>query len=604
MHSLHIRFVPLLSPCYNPVLEPPTPALVRDPSMGILGDSLRAARKQKNWSLAQAEGATRIRQRYLDALEKEHFAEFASEGQIRGFVRTYALRLGLDPEEMLEYFDAEPRNVGRRPSIPRMSSLSPWSAMNLLIIVFIAVIIGIMGLYVVSRQNPQDQAPAPTATPTQVLGARTIPRYVLEVSLDYAEHSLEASERLDFVNLTDDTLGELVFNVFPNHSEDIFLLKEVTLEQQGEEEPTELEYLLSGTTLRVQLATPLEPGDEVSLSMAFSIDLPRMNPYLLWSNGSLGYSDRMLAAGNWYPALVPYKEGMGWNAFAYHLIGDPYVTEVADYEVEIVAPSEVVVAASGEEARVGNRWLYKVTEARSFAFAASDQYLSSSTQAGHVTVTSYFFPVHERSGADALTAAAEALTTFESLFGTYPYSTYRVAEVDFPGGLEFSALCFMGDDWYEKHPGGYRSTMVSLLAHETSHQWWYDVVGNDQVREPWLDEALATYSSMLYYEQRHPDLVEWWWEVEVEDYRPQGLIDRPIYAFMDGRTYMNAVYRRGALFIRDARERMGDEEFFAFLREYCETQQRQLSTADDFFAILYRHTEVDISSLLEEYFGA
>jgi len=570
--------------------------------MGKLGDVLREARKQKNWSLAQAEGATRIRQRYLAALEKEHFAEFASQSQTRGFLRTYALRLGLDPEEMLEYYDAEPRKVGRRPSIPRMRSLSPWSVMNFFILVAIAVIAGIMGLYVISRQAPP--APAPTPTPTELPPARTIPRYVLEVSLDYKGHSLEASERLDFVNLTGDTLEEMVFNVFPNHTEDIFLLKEVALGQQVEEEPPELEYTLNGTTLRVQLSTPLEPGDEVSLSMEFSIDLPRMNPYLLWSNGSLGYSDRMLAVGNWYPALVPYKEGLGWNAFAYHMIGDPYVTEVADYEVEIVAPSEVVVVGSGEETRVANRWRYTISAARSFAFTASDQYLSSSAQAGHVTVTSYFFPVHERSGADALTTAAEALTTFEGLFGPYPYSTYRVAEADFAGALEFSALCFMGDDWYKDHPGGYRSTMVSLLAHETAHQWWYGMVGNDQVREPWLDEALATYSSMLYYEQRHPELVEWWWEVEVDDYRPRGQIDRPIYAFMDGRTYLDAVYRRGALFIRDVREGMGDEEFFAFLRDYYETQERQLSTADDFFAILYRHTEVDISSLLEEYFGA
>jgi aminopeptidase N len=128
-------------------------------------------------------------------------------------------------------------------------------------------------------------------------------------------------------------------------------------------------------------------------------------------------------------------------------------------------------------------------------------------------------------------------------------------------------------------------------------------VGSDQVREPWLDEALANYSSMLYYEQMHPELVEWWWDVEVDSYHPTGEIDRPIYAFMDGRTYLNAVYRRGSLFIRDLRERMGDEEFFAFLRDYYESQAQQLSTSDDFFAILNRHTAVDISSLLEEYFG-
>lgn len=570
--------------------------------MGRLGDALRDARKQKGWSLAQVEGAVRIRQQYLAALEKEHFTEFASEGQIRGFLRTYALYLGLDPEEILEYYDEEPREIGRRLSIPRPRSLSPWSLMNIFIVVVIVVILGIMGVHVASRQTVPPPAPSPT--PTQVLPARTIPRYVLQVSLDYEGHSLEASERVDFVNLTDDTLQELAFNVFPNHAQDVFLLSGITVKQQGEEEISQLKYTLNGTSLRVQLPTALETGEDLTLHLDFSLDLPQMNPYLLWSNGSLGYSDRMVAVGNWYPALVTYKEGQGWNGFAYHSIGDPYVTEVADYEVEIVAPSGVVVVGSGKEERMGNRWRYTISEARSFAFAASDQYLTTSQQAGHITVSSYYFAAHERSGADALAAAAESLMAFEELFGPYPYSDYRIAEVDFAGGLEFSTLCFLGDDWYVDHPGGYRSGMVSLIAHEVSHQWWYGVVGNDQVREPWLDEALATYSSMLYYERRHPELLEWWWEVEVANHRPSGQIDRPIYAFTDGRTYMNAVYRRGALFLRDLRERMGDEAFFAFLRDYYETEGRQLSTSEDFFVILRRHSEVDMSSLLEEYFGA
>jgi transcriptional regulator with XRE-family HTH domain len=588
------------------MLESRKLALEVGPKMGRLGETLREARKQKGWSLAQVEGAIRIRKQYLAALEREHFAEFASEGQIRGFLHTYASHLGLDPEEILEYYDEEPRKVSRRPSIPRPRSLSPWSMMNLLILVVIAVITGIMALYISSRQTATPPPAAPTPTATEVLPAHTVPRYVLEVRLDYEGHSLEASEQLDFVNLTDDSLQELVFNVFPNHADDVFLLKSVTLAEGGEEEEEvpELKYALSGTSLRVNLPTALEPGDALTLLLEFSLDPPLMSPYSQWGAGSLGYSDRVLAVGNWYPALAPYKEGQGWYSFAYHAVGDPYVTEVADYEVEIVAPSGVTVVGSGAEELVGNRWRYTLPEARSFAFTASDQYLSSNEQAGHITVSSYYFATHERSGTDALAAAVEAVTTFEELFGPYPYSTFRVAEVDFAGGMEFSALTFLGDNWYGDHPGGYRSSMVSLLAHEIAHQWWYGVVGNDQVGEPWLDEALATYSSMLYYERRHPEFVEWWWETEVNDYRPQGEIDRPIYAFVDGRTYLNAVYRRGALFISDLRDRMGDEAFFAFLRDYYESKGKQLSTAEDFFAVLFRHSDVDISSLLEEYFGA
>jgi transcriptional regulator with XRE-family HTH domain len=570
--------------------------------MGVLGDKLRAARKAKGWSLAQAEGATRIRQQYLAALEKEHFAEFASEAQSRGFLRTYALALGLDPEDVLERYDEEPRKVSRRPGIPRPRSLSPWSVMNLFILVVILTIIGVMGAHVASRQSPA--VATPTATATQVPSVRTIPRYVLEASLDYAGHAVLATEQVDYVNTTGDILEELVFNVFANHTEDVFLLKSVSVEQPEEDEETpQLEYGLNGTNLRVSLPSPLEAKDEVTLFLEFSIDLPRMNPYLEWSNGSLGYSDRAAAVGNWYPVLVPYKEGQGWSAYPYHVIGDPYVSEVADYEVEIVAPSAVVIVGSGEEQRVGNRWIYKLAKARSFAFAASDQYLTLTQQAGDVNILSYVFPVHQGSGSDAIQAASEALSLFQEMFGPYPYSTYRMAEVDFAGALEYSGLTFLGDDWYADHEGGYRSRTISLVVHEAAHQWWYGVVGNDQARQPWLDESLATYSSLLYYERLHPELVEWWWETEVESYRPQGQIDRPIYAFMDGRTYLNAVYRRGALFIRDLRSVMGEDEFFAFLRDYYDSQEGKLSTSEDFFAVLGRHTAVDTSSLSEEYFG-
>jgi hypothetical protein len=42
-----------------------------------------------------------------------------------------------------------------------------------------------------------------------------------------------------------------------------------------------------------------------------------------------------------------------------------------------------------------------------------------------------------------------------------------------------------------------------LAAHEVAHQWWFGVVGNDQIDEPWLDEALTQYSTMLYYEKAY-----------------------------------------------------------------------------------------------------
>jgi hypothetical protein len=74
--------------------------------------------------------------------------------------------------------------------------------------------------------------------------------------------------------------------------------------------------------------------------------------------------------------------------------------------------------------------------------------------------------------------------SYSTRFGPYPWSTYTAAVVsDFAvGGYEYPTLVFLG------------SASEHQAAHETAHQWFYSLVGNDQARDPWLDEALAAWS--------------------------------------------------------------------------------------------------------------
>jgi aminopeptidase N len=127
-------------------------------------------------------------------------------------------------------------------------------------------------------------------------------------------------------------------------------------------------------------------------------------------------------------------------------------------------------------------------------------------------------------------------------------------------------------------------------------------VGNDQVVEPWLDEAPAEYSAHLFYERYLPDDVEWWWFYAVDQHVPTGKIDNLIYVFHDNREYMDAVYRRGAQFMRDLRETMGDPAFFGFLEEYQRRYAYQLVSSRDFFSVVREFTTADLVPLQEEYF--
>jgi aminopeptidase N len=340
----------------------------------------------------------------------------------------------------------------------------------------------------------------------------------------------------------------------------------------------------------------------VALSLDFSLNLPKIDPGEEFSGGGLGYSKRSISLGNWYPVMAPYREDKGWYALKYFPVGDPYVTEVADYHVTITATQGVIIAGSGQETRAGNRWDYEIEQARSFAFAASDQYQVATAQVGDINIHSYYFPNSQDAGEAVLQTATQAMELFTELYGPYPYADYRVAETEFAGGMEFTGLTFLGSVFYDEYDGTVRTPLLPLAAHEVAHQWFYSLVGNDQLTEPWLDEALAEYSSYLYYERYLPGDTDWWWFYAVDQWAPTGKIDSLIYEFRDNRQYLDAVYRRGAQFMRDLRKAMGDPAFFAFLQEYQRRYAYRLASSSDFFALVREFTTADLVPLQEEYF--
>jgi len=70
--------------------------------MGKIGEALRRAREEKGITLREAEEATKIRLKYLDALEREEFTQLPGRVYAIGFLRNYARYLGLDWQELVE----------------------------------------------------------------------------------------------------------------------------------------------------------------------------------------------------------------------------------------------------------------------------------------------------------------------------------------------------------------------------------------------------------------------------------------------------------------------------------------------------------------------
>jgi hypothetical protein len=436
--------------------------------------------------------------------------------------------------------------------------------------------------------------PAPGATATPAPSPDPLTHYTFDMLLDYAGHTLSVDESIRYTNTSPDSLASLVLAVDANRWSDAFVLGWLTADSLMVRD-----CRLSGVRLEVPLVAPLAPGAGVSLSLHYDLRLPGAD-----SRQVFGYNPRQVDLVDWYPFVVPYVAGQGWLLHTPQPYGEYLVYDEAAFDVNLrlMDPSQaVVVAASAPLEVTADGWHASVGSARTFAFSASPEYLSDTAVSAGVTITSYYFPA-ERSAAQAmLQAVAQAVATYTDRFGALANPTLSVVETVFNDGLETDGLFFLSRNFYTRYDGTPLNYLVAIGVHETAHLWWFARVGNDQAREPWLDEALATYSERIFYQENYPQ-VTGWWGFRVDAYAPTGWVDTNIYHAAGYRPYVNAVYLRGAQFLEALRVRMGDEAFFAFLKDYAGQMAGRRATADDFFRILRLHTDADLTGLIRVYF--
>jgi hypothetical protein len=309
--------------------------------------------------------------------------------------------------------------------------------------------------------------------------------------------------------------------------------------------------------------------------------------------------------GDWYPFVPAYRAGQGWLAHEAAEVGEHLVYEAADYRVGIRLPADsgLRLVASGAAEADGAWQRFRLVNGRSFAWSVSPDYRLFSRQVGTVTVTVAVFPEHITGGLDVLRTTAEALALYSELFSPYPHSTLVVVEADGNNdGMEYEGLFFIGAGVFAGWPPDVEGYLIPIAAHETAHQWWYGRVGNDPALEPWLDESLATYSELLYYEAAHPELVEWWWAFRVDRWQPAGWVDGTIYEQWGFRPYVDAVYLRGARWLEGVRQVLGEERFLAFLAEYARVYDGRLATGEEFWGLLEAYGAAEVGEMREGYF--
>jgi aminopeptidase N len=451
------------------------------------------------------------------------------------------------------------------------------------------------------------ETPLPTDTPlptATLVPALARPQYAIDLQFNFTTKVATVDQTITYPNWTGETLNDVVLAVEPNLWNGGFAIKALAVDDQ----PVTA-YTLEGQKLTVPLSQPLAPGGMLKLTMSYELVLPPMPGY---GNANdvrpqiYGYTEKQTNLVDWYPFIVAYQPGEGWLLYNPWYYGEHLVYDLADFDVLIHFTDGSVpqIASSGAEVDSGKSGSRRfVLEAgRSFALSMSLYYKIATQQVGDVTVYSYFFAFYDVQGQALLQTSVEALQVFSEKFGPYHHKTLTAVQGDFNDGMEFSGFYFISRDYFNLYHGDPKNYLVIIAAHETAHQWWFDSVGDNQALEPWLDETFATYSERIYYETVHPDLVKWWWDYRYFEFDKAGFVDTTIYDGGGQRPYWDKVYLTGARFLEDLRTRMGDEAFFAFLKDYYTQYEGKRVTGVDFFRVLREHTSADISDLMTKYF--
>ena len=259
--------------------------------------------------------------------------------------------------------------------------------------------------------------------------------------------------------------------------------------------------------------------------------------------------------------------------------GDPFVTPVSpSVKLRVETDRRLVIASTADRTAVSSDGLtqwFAATNVRDVTITAAPDFRTKSVLVGSVRIRYYY-----RSSANSaiiLDAAADAVRAYQSRLGAYPYKVFKVVQSSGGYGMESPGLIWI--------PYGLGSANLRyLVSHETAHQLFYGMVGNDQARQPFADEAAADFMAREITGTRRGSRCA------------TARLDRTIYAY-SSTCYYEIVYIQGGTLLNEARRRMGSTAYWGALRTYVADHRFGLIGTKTLLQALDDATPVDLSKL-------
>lgn len=355
--------------------------------------------------------------------------------------------------------------------------------------------------------------------------------------------------------------------------------------------------------LYAYLTEPLYTGDRAVLDIAFTLKLAKVNH-------RTGVTEHTVNFGNFFPVLCAVKNG-GFCETAYYSDGDPFLSDCFNASMTLTAPKGYALASTGtitDAHTLESKTEYTVsaTNVRDFAFILSDSYKIIETKSGGKTIAYCYY--NDQTPNDTLALAKEAFAYFEKTFGAYPYPSYTLAQTGFCyGGMEYPTLAFLSDALTAEEK-------LRAVVHETAHQWWYAVVGSDQIENAWQDEGLAEYSALCFFDTAQKYGVSRETEVAnaLKEYRSYydvygsvlGRADtkmtKHLKDFISTYEYTCIAYHKPVVMFDTFRKSVRDKKFFTGLKKYYSACKFKIASPQDMIGC-FEKAGLDASGFFESF---
>lgn len=493
--------------------------------------------------------------------------------------------------------------------------------------------------------------------------------YNIKAELDEANLKLKGSETVTYYNNSPDILTYIWLQLDENeHSsvnnagyEDASSLRQVSvnaLENMQERKSDNgyghiiskltdatgknLKYTINRTMMRIDLPTPLKPGQKFIFNLDWSYKISDR----MLKNGRGGYEtvdgNNLFTMAQWFPRLCVYSDFQGWQNHQFTGRGE-FALTFGNYNVQITVPADHVVLSTGEcqnyaqvltpaqmarwnqaqnakepveivtleEAKKAEQgkstqkktWIYKADNVRDFAWTSSRKYVWDAMPVyiegkKVMCMSGYGKEAYGLYRKYSTKAVAHTIKSYSKFSIPYPYPVAQSIEAS--NGMEYPMICF---NYGRTNPDGTYSEatkygMLGVIIHEVGHNFFPMIVNSDERQWSWMDEGLNTFVQYLseeLWDNKYPSRRGPAWAITDYMRSPKEQLE-PIMTNSENIIQFGPnAYSKPATGLNILRETIMGRELFDFaFREYARRWAFKHPTPADLFRTMEDASAVDL----------